>query len=132
MAAIPAVVFADPELATVGLTASEAADAGIAVERFVFPLRASARARTVGEPVGHIELIADREGTVLGANLAGPHVSELVGEVAFAVEMAATVEELAATIHPHPTVGEGLVEAAHGVLGLPLHVTGRPRAGTES
>jgi dihydrolipoamide dehydrogenase len=124
VAAIPAVVFADPELATVGLSTEAAARAGIDAASFVFPLRASARARTIGATVGHVELIADEEGTVIGANLAGPHVSELIGEIALAVEMAATVEEVAATIHPHPTVSEGLVEAAHGLLGRPLHVAG--------
>ncbi len=130
VAAIPAVVFADPELATVGLTVGQAEAADIEVTSFVFPLGASSRARTLatgsGPPVGHIELVADAEGTVLGAHLAGPNVSEMIGEVALAIEMAATVEEVAATVHPHPTLSEGLLEAAHGALGLPLHVA-RPR-----
>ena len=131
VAAIPAVVFGDPELATVGLSSADAASVGVEVESFVFPLGASSRARTIGHAGGQIELIADTAGTVVGANLAGPHVSELVGEVAFAIEMAATVDELAATVHPHPTVSEGLVEAALGLSGLPLHVAApkRRRAG---
>ncbi|MEL6983153.1 MAG: FAD-dependent oxidoreductase, partial [Actinomycetota bacterium] len=126
VAAIPAVVFSDPELATVGLTKAQAAEAGLEVTSFVFPLGASSRARTLadgsGPIAGHMELIADGDGTVIGAHLAGPHVSELIGEAALAIEMAATVEELAATVHPHPTMSEGLLEAAHGTLGLPLHV----------
>ncbi len=93
----------------------------------MFPLGASSRARTLATasspPLGHVELVADAEGTVLGAHLAGPNVSEMIGEAALAIEMAATVEEVAATIHPHPTLSEGLLEAAHGALGLPLHVT---------
>jgi len=135
VAAIPAVVFADPELATVGLTMSQAEAAGLEATSFVFPLGASARARTLAAgsapPVGHIELVADAEGTVLGAHLAGPNVSEMIGEAALAIEMAATVEELAATVHPHPTLSEGLLEAAHGALGLPLHVV-RPRPASTS
>ncbi len=128
-AAIPAVVFADPELVTVGSTRADAQRAGIDARSFVFPLTASARARTVGQAAGQLELIADEAGTVIGANLAGPHVSELAGEVALAIEMAATVDEVAATVHPHPTMSEGLVEAALGLLGQPLHVTGpRPTA----
>jgi dihydrolipoamide dehydrogenase len=125
VAAIPAVVFGDPELATVGLSKITAAEAGIAARSFVFPLGASARARTVGQATGYIELIADEAGTVIGANAAGPHVSELIGELTLAVEMAATVEEVAVTVHPHPTLSEGIVEAAHGVLGVPLHVVGQ-------
>ena len=125
VAAIPAVVFSDPEVAMVGLTKAAAAAVGIEASSFVFPLTASARAKTLGQALGHIELLADEQGTVIGANLAGPNVSELIGEVTLAIEMAATVEELAATVHPHPTVSEGLLEAAHGLLGLPLHVTGR-------
>ncbi len=129
VAAVPAVVFSDPEVATVGLTRAGAEAAGVEVRSFVFPLGASSRARTLDAPTGHIELLADAEGTVVGANLAGPQVSELIGEVTLALEMAATVEEVAATIHPHPTMSEGLVEAAHGLLGHPLHVAGRPVRG---
>jgi dihydrolipoamide dehydrogenase len=124
VAAIPAVVFADPEVATVGLTVATAEAAGIEATSFVFPLGASARARTLGATAGHVELVADGAGTVVGAHLAGPNVSELIGEVTLAIEMAATVEELAATVHPHPTMSEGLLEAALGALGLPLHVSG--------
>ena len=123
VAAVPAVVFSDPEVATVGLDRAGAEAAGIEVETFVFPLGASSRARTLGATIGHIELVADTEGTVVGANLAGPNVSELIGEVSLAIEMAATVEEMAATVHPHPTMSEGLLEAAHGLLGMPLHLT---------
>ncbi len=127
VAAIPAVVFSDPEVATVGLTRAEAEAAGIEYTSFVFPIGASARARTLSADFGHVELVADADGTVIGAHLAGPNVSEMIGEVTLAIEMAATVEELAATIHPHPTMSEGLLEAAHGALGMPLHVasTGR-------
>ena len=122
VAAVPAVVFSDPEVATVGASKAEAEAAGVEVTSFAFPLGASARARILGQPEGRLELLADGDGTIVGANLVGPHVSELIGEVTLAIEMAATVEELAATIHPHPTVSEGLLEAAHGLLGFPLHV----------
>jgi len=116
-AVIPAVVFSDPEIATVGLTRAEAEAAGAEVTAFSMPLGASGRARTLGAKIGQLELIADSSGTILGANLAGPNVSEIVAEIALAIEMAATVEELAATIHPHPTMSEGLFEAARGLLG---------------
>lgn len=130
--AVPAVVFSDPEVATVGMTTASAAEAGIEAGSFVFPLGASSRAKTLGQSTGQMELVADEAGTVIGAHLAGPNVSEMVGEVTLAIEMAATVEEIAATIHPHPTISEGLLEAAHGLLGMPLHVAGRRTAAGET
>ena len=142
-AAIPQVVFSDPEVVTVGLTFDEATEQAVgqsaeaqggtadgAPRRFRFPFTASARARTLGAPAGYTEVVADAAGTVLGVHLVGAHVSELAGEAALAVELAATVEDLAATIHPHPTMSEALAESALGVLGRPLHVRatrgGRP------
>ncbi|MGF1599598.1 MAG: dihydrolipoyl dehydrogenase [Acidimicrobiales bacterium] len=124
-AAVPAVVFADPEVATVGATVAEAEAVGVTARRFVFPMTASSRARTLGAVAGHVELVADGDGTVIGAHLACANASELVAELALAIELAATVEDVAGTIHPHPTMSEGLLEAAHGLLGLPLHVTRR-------
>lgn len=121
-ACIPAVVFSDPELASVGLTASQAKAAGIAANRSVFPLGASARAKTLSGGAGQVELISDEAGTIIGAHIAGPLASELIAEAALAIEMAATLEDLAATIHAHPTMSESLLEAAHGALGMPLHM----------
>ncbi|MFN0026797.1 MAG: FAD-dependent oxidoreductase [Acidimicrobiales bacterium] len=125
-AAIPLVVFCDPELISVGVTRAQAQAAGVAVQSFRFPLGANARARLApagsGATAGHVELIADAHGTVIGVHAAGPHVSELAGEAALAVEMAATVEDLRGVIHPHPTISEAFLEVAHGVAGAPLHV----------
>ena len=122
-AAIPAVVFSDPEVVTVGPTVEQAEAAGAeGVRSFRFPFAASGRAATMARPAGHAELVADGAGTILGAHLVGAHVSELAGECALAIELAATVEDLAATVHPHPTLSEALAEAAHGLEGFPLHV----------
>ncbi|MEA3213943.1 MAG: dihydrolipoamide dehydrogenase [Acidimicrobiia bacterium] len=121
-AAIPQVVFSDPEVVSVGATAGELKAAGLEPLVFRFPFGASARARTLDRTTGHVELVADAEQTVVGVHMVGAHVSELAGEAALAIEMAATVEELAGTIHPHPTLSEALAEAAHGALGMPLHV----------
>ena len=123
-AAIPQVVFADPEVVSVGLTADDLAAAGIGPVTGRFPLTASARARTLGAPPtpgAAVEVVADAAGTVRGVHLAGPHVAELAGEAALAVELAATLEDLATTIHPHPTLSEALAEAAMVALGRPLH-----------
>lgn len=117
-ACIPEVVFSDPELVSVGATSDDVPDPQV----FRFPFGASARARTLGHTDGAVEIVADGAGTVMGVHMAGPHVSELAGEASLAIEMAATLDDLALTIHPHPTLGEAFAEAAHGALGHPLHV----------
>lgn len=130
-AGLPEVVFADPEVAQVGLTPDRASAASLEVASFRFPFTAGARARASGATAGHVELIADPEGTVVGGVVVGHGASELIGEISLALEMAATVEDVAATIHPHPTFSEGIGEAAMGLGGHPLHVarsTG-PRGG---
>lgn len=129
-ATIPAVVFSDPQVATVGLTAEQAADAGADATTFRFPLSASGRALALGRPEGYVEVVAERGGgpaggTVLGVHMVGAGVAELAAEAALAVEMGATAEDLALTIAPHPTLSEALAEAAMGALGRPLHVRRR-------
>jgi dihydrolipoamide dehydrogenase len=121
-AAIPEIVFSDPEIASIGFTETTAADQGIAATVFRFPFSAGSRSRTLGNTAGFVQLVADEVGTIIGAQLAGAGVSELAGEMALAIEMSATVEDIASTIHPHPTMSEGITEAAHGLAGLPLHV----------
>ena len=106
---IPAVVFSDPEIATVGLT-REQAGGGATVLRL--PLTASGRALIHGATDGYVEIVADAEGTLVGAHMAGPTVSELAFAAALAIEIGATVEDLALTIAPHPTISEALADAA--------------------
>ncbi|HBH04160.1 MAG TPA: dihydrolipoyl dehydrogenase [Candidatus Rokubacteria bacterium] len=116
-AAVPAVVFTDPEVAWCGLTEAEAAREGRAVTIARFPWAASGRAATLGRADGLTKLVADPEsGRVLGVGLVGPGAGELVAEAALAVEAALTVEDLAATIHAHPTLSETLMEAAETLL----------------
>jgi dihydrolipoamide dehydrogenase len=122
-ATIPAIVFSDPEVATVGLTTEQAGQAGAETTSFTFPLAASGRAVTLGRTDGHVEMVAERgDGTVLGVHMVGPGVAELAFAAALAVEMGATVEDLALTIAPHPTLSEAIAEAAKGAAGRPLHV----------
>jgi dihydrolipoamide dehydrogenase len=120
---VPAVVFSDPEVATVGLTEDAARALGLDVAVAQFPLTASGRAATLGAPEGFARLIVDRgQDAVVGVHLVGPLVSELAGEAALAVEMGASPEDIAGTIHPHPTISESLHEAALMLVGRPLHV----------
>jgi dihydrolipoamide dehydrogenase len=131
-AAIPAVVFSDPEVAQAGMTIAEAMAAGYTPDTASFPVTASGRARTMGESAGFAEYVFDAAtGIVLGATIVGPHASELISETALAVEMAAHLDDLAGTIHPHPTMAELHHEAALVALGRPIHVPAARRRSVE-
>jgi dihydrolipoamide dehydrogenase len=116
-AATPAVVFTDPEIAWCGLTESEAARRARPVKVARFAWAASGRAATLGRTDGVTKLVADPEtGRLLGAGIVGPGAGELIAEAALAVEAALTAEDLATTIHAHPTLAESLMEAAESLL----------------
>jgi len=122
--AIPAVCFTSPELASVGETAASAKAAGLAVKVQRYPLTANARALTLGAGAaqGFIEMVVDAEDHVLlGVQAVGEHVAELVHSFTLALEMGARLEDIADTIHAHPTLGETFAEASLAALGLPLH-----------
>ena len=114
---VPAVVFTDPEVAWCGLTEADAAREGRAVKVAKREWAASGRALTLGRSDGLTKMIADPDtGRVLGVGIVGPGAGELIAEAALAVETAMTVEDLAATIHTHPTLSETLMEAAEALL----------------
>jgi dihydrolipoamide dehydrogenase len=115
--AVPAVVFTDPEIAWCGLTEAEAAKTGRPVQVARFQWAASGRAATLGRSDGLTKLVVDPEsGRVLGAGVVGSGAGELIAEAALAVETAALAEDLAATIHAHPTLGESWMEGAETLL----------------
>jgi dihydrolipoamide dehydrogenase len=121
--AVPEVIFTDPEIGTVGLTEQQAREAGMDPVAATFPLAASGRAATLGERDGFTRIVTDRAtDRVVGVHIVGPHASELVAGGALAIELMAAPGDLAATIHPHPTLSEGLHEAAALALGHPIHV----------
>lgn len=121
-AAVPAVVYTRPELATVGLTPKEAEARGIPVEVHAVGLSANARSLTLGAAGGTAQIVvATGRGLLLGAQLAGPGVGEIIGTLALAIEMGATVEDLAVTVLPHPSISEVLTEVSLAALGDPRH-----------
>ena len=123
--AIPSVVYTDPEVAWCGLTESEAREQGIEVAVARFPWTASGRAVTLGRGDGLTKLVvqpATERNIFLGVGVAGPGAGELIAEGVLAVEMAAVVQDLALSIHPHPTLSETLMEAAEAYHGLSPHV----------
>jgi dihydrolipoamide dehydrogenase len=121
--AIPSVVFSDPELATVGYSEKEAKDEGIEVIAAKFPFAANGRALSLDSTDGFVKLITRKEdGLVIGAQIAGASASDMIAELGLAIEAGMTAEDLAMTIHAHPTLGEITMEAAEVALGTPIHI----------
>jgi dihydrolipoamide dehydrogenase len=128
-AAIPAVVFTDPEIAWAGLTETEAEKQGRKVAVAKFPWAASGRAISIGRTDGVTKLIIDPQTErVLGVGICGPGAGELIAEGVLAIEMGATAKDMALTIHPHPTLSETVMEAAEVFYGHATHVY-RPKRG---
>ncbi|MCA9671291.1 MAG: dihydrolipoyl dehydrogenase [Myxococcales bacterium] len=120
---IPAVIYTDPEIAWVGLDERTARARGYEVLTGRFPLRVSGRAMTLGAEQGFIKAVANAaDERLLGVTIVAPNASELIGEATLAIEMGAFLDDVADTIHAHPTLSEGLQEAMHLCLGKGVHV----------
>ena len=119
---VPNVIFMRPEVASVGLTSDEARERRVAVKVTKFPFSAAPKAQILGETDGLIQLVCEEQsGRVLGVHMMGPHVTDLIAEGALAVQMGATADDLAWTIHAHPTLPEAMVEAALGFRDATVH-----------
>lgn len=119
---MPAVVFTNPEMASVGYTDKEAKEEGIKVKAAKFPYAANGRALSMNDTDGSLKLITrEDDGLVIGAQIVGANASDLISELALAIEAGMTAEDIALTIHPHPTLGEITMEAAEVALGTPIH-----------
>ncbi|MFC4617201.1 dihydrolipoyl dehydrogenase [Camelliibacillus cellulosilyticus] len=120
---IPAVVFSDPELASIGLTEEEAKEQGYDVQVGQFPFAANGRALSLNDTDGFMKIVSRKEdGLVLGAQIAGTGASDMIAELGLAIEAGMTAEDIALTIHAHPTLGEITMETAEVVLGQPIHI----------
>lgn len=121
--AMPAAVFTHPEIATVGLQEHEAREQGREIKVGRFPFSALGRAQSVNATEGFVKIIADAEtDEVLGASAVGFQASDLIAEAALAIETGATSEDIASTVHAHPTWPESLMEAAEAVHGRAIHI----------
>lgn len=119
---IPDAVFCDPEVASAGLTEAKAIEAGYNIKKSRFQFAALGRALSAGEPEGFVKVVSKvDDGLVLGVQIVGADASNLISEVALAIEMGATVEDIALTIHPHPTLPEAIMEASESAAGRPIH-----------
>lgn len=125
---LPSAIFADPEIASVGLTEEEARKQGIDVDTAKFPFSALGRSLTASETEGFVKMVIGKESTrVLGVQIVGPSASDLISECSLALEMGATAEDIALTIHPHPTLPESIMEAAEAVLGKAIHTVNKKK-----
>lgn len=116
-------IFTDPEIASVGLTEEQAKQKGYDPIVGKFPFTALGRALLAGETEGFVKVVADKESElVLGVHVIGPEASDIISEAALAIEMGATLEDIAFTIHPHPTFPEAIMEAAEAAKGKPIHI----------
>jgi dihydrolipoamide dehydrogenase len=123
---IPAVVFTDPEIASTGLTEEEAKAKGHALKVGKFPFAALGRALSVNDTEGFFKVIGDaKTGEVLGLHIVGNGAGDLISEGALAIEMGAVIDDLRLTVHPHPTLSEGIMEAAAAALGEAIHIVNR-------
>lgn len=119
---VPSCIFTMPEIGTVGITSQEAKAKGIKTKVGKFPFTALGKARCMEETDGNVKIIADAEtDRVLGVHIFGPHATDLIAEAALAIQLGATAKDIARTIHAHPTLAEGMMEAAENVHGLSIH-----------
>jgi dihydrolipoamide dehydrogenase len=119
---MPRATYTRPEVASVGLTEEQATKAGRTVKVGKFTFRANARALIEGEPDGLVKIVSDAAtGEVLGAHMAGPHVTELIAEPVVAKLLESTPFEIGAAVHAHPTLSEAIGEAAADIDGLAIH-----------
>ncbi|MEM0158189.1 MAG: dihydrolipoyl dehydrogenase [Thermoplasmataceae archaeon] len=110
--AIPYVIYSDPEIAYTGTTGSKVSS---------FPVGANGRALGMNSTLGTFRIYADDRGTIVGSGVAAPHASEVISEMTLSVEAFLNAMDIGLTIHPHPTISEGIQEAAEGIYGKPLH-----------
>ena len=125
--AIPSAVFTDPEVAHVGLLEEDARAKGLEVVIGKFAFAGLGRAVAIDRADGFVKVIAERgSGRLVGVSMAGPEVSDLIAEAALAIELGATLEDVAGTVHAHPTLAEAFMEACKAALGCAIHALNRP------
>lgn len=120
---VPQCVFSSPEVASVGLTESQAKESGYDIKVSKFPFSANGKAVALGETDGLVKIVADAPtDRILGMHILGPHATDLIHEGAVAVKLGANARDIAYMIHAHPTLPEAIMEAAHGIVGSPVHL----------
>ncbi|MCF6766288.1 dihydrolipoyl dehydrogenase [Thiotrichales bacterium 19S3-7] len=124
---IPSVAYTDPEVAWTGITEKEAKEKGIKYDKGVFPWAASGRSLSLGRDEGMTKVIFDENNVIIGAGIVGPNAGELIAEASLAIEMGADAEDIALTIHPHPTLSETLALATEVFEGTVTDLPNKPK-----
>lgn len=120
---MPRCTYASPEVASVGLTEAQAREEGYEVKTGQFPFRVNGKALAIDDYEGFVKIVSDAKyDQVLGVHMIGPHVTDMVAEATGMIRLETTTEELARTVHPHPTLSEVVMEAAHVTLGQAIHI----------
>jgi dihydrolipoamide dehydrogenase len=120
---IPRCTYASPEVASVGLTEAQAREEGYDLKTGQFPFRANGKALAINDYDGFIKIVSDSQyDQILGVHMIGPHVTDMIAEATGMIRLETTTEELARTVHPHPTLSEVIMEAAHVVMGQGIHI----------
>lgn len=120
---IPSCIYSFPEVGVVGYTEEEAKEKGFKVKTSMFPLSANGKALAEGESTGFVKIVFDETyGEVLGVHIVASHATDMIAEAVASLELEATVHDLAKTVHPHPTLSEIVMEAAHGAVDKPIHI----------
>jgi len=120
---VPNCTYCEPEVSSVGLTESQARETGFKVKIGKFPFSANSKADILGVRTGFVKIVSDETyGEILGVHMIGPRVTEMIAEAVLALRLEATAEDLAHTIHPHPTLTEAVLEAAHAAHDWAIHI----------
>ncbi len=120
---IPSCTYSHPEVASAGLTETQAKQAGYEVETGRFPFQASGKAAILGDTDGFVKVVRETVyDELLGVHIIGPHATDLIAEACVALRVESTTEELIRTVHAHPTLSEAVAEAAHAAVGAPIHI----------
>lgn len=120
---VPACIYSFPEVGVIGYSEEDAQKAGFDVGTSLFPLSANGKAMAEGETTGFVKIVHDKKyGEVLGVHIVASHATDMIAEAAVSLELEGTVYDLAKTVHPHPTLSEIVMEAAHGAVDKPIHI----------
>ena len=120
---MPSCTYCSPEVASVGLTEERAKEKGFGVKVGRFPFSANSKAGILGEADGMVKVVSEaRYDELLGVHIIGPHATDMIAEACVALEHEATTESLMRVVHPHPTLSEAVMEAAHAAFGHAIHI----------
>ncbi len=123
---IPSCIYSFPEVGVIGYSEEEAIEAGYDVGTSLFPLSANGKAMAEGETTGFVKIVHDKKyGEVVGVHIVASHATDMIAEAAVSLELEGTIYDLAKTVHPHPTLSEIVMEAAHGAVDKPIHIIKR-------